>query len=700
MSALPPFSKFFRILMVEDNPDDAFLILHTLRTSFPNAECTHAAGKAELIAALDANLRPDIVLSDWSLPQFNGLAALEMVRAREIDAPFIIVSGKIGEEAAINAIKQGVYDYVLKDNLARLPTAIQHALDYRENEKKAKIDNALIALQATALSVAPTAIAVLDTNGVVEWVNQAFEELTGYANKDVLGFSADKFCISPDFLPLESIRNDPAAQKEYSCNGMEGKKDGSLYIEERKICPVIDQDGTLSHIVLIKKDVTSIEQKRKELELDILFSNSLQQSKSPEGLCVNVISLMKEQFPEAKPTICLYTDGTAKIKKCFGEKLSEHEDNHEDTIESRAGLPPDRNRPNAEKYNTGAHGIRYEITMGEERIALFQVTCSCQSPLDHKKLFAQLAHQMESSLQRMIAQQKVSAQIKNISFLKLISRTINTAMDFETVVGSLLKQIMRFLDSDAVALYLNSGKETGELICRAQCGFNTNLIEQVHIKYGQPYVGIAAEEQRIISVSRFDDIDPQGLFATLIRAEGFVSQHCAPIIIAGKTTGVLEVFQRKPFTPRSEWLILFDAIASQTGLALDYNALYADLQKAYLDLELSYEATIEGWSSAMDFRDQETEGHSKRVASLAISLAARLGIAEEEIVRIGRGALLHDVGKIGIPDSILKKAGPLTDSEWVLMKQHPKIANEMLSRIPYLKESLDIPLYHHEKWDG
>lgn len=696
MPALPPFSKFFRILMIEDNPDDAFLILHTLRTNFPNAECTHAAGKAELIAFLDADLRPDIVLSDWSLPQFNGLAALEIVRAKAIDAPFIIVSGKIGEEVAINAIKQGVYDYVLKDNLARLPTAIQHALDYRENEKKAKIDNALIALQATALRVAPTAIAVLDTSGAVEWVNQAFEELTGYANKEVLGFSADKFCISSDFLPLESIRNDPAAQKEYSCDGMERKKDGSLYIEERKICPVIDQDGSLSHIVLIKKDVTSIEQKKKELELDILFSTILHQSKSPEGLCVNAISLLKGQFPEAKPMICLYTDGTAKIKKWFGEKPSEHGDD----IETSDGRPSDRDRPFAEKHNTGTHGVRYEITMGEERIALFQVSCSCQSPLDHKKLFAQLAHQLESALQRMIAQQKVSAQIRNISFLKLISRTINTAMDFETVVGSLLKQIRRFLDSDAIALYLNSGKETGELICRAQSGFRTNLIEQVHIKYGQAYVGIAAEEQRIISVSRFDDIDQQGQLARLLHAEGFLSQHCAPIIIGGKTTGVLEVFQRKPFTPGSEWLILFDAIATQTGLALDYNALYADLQKAYLDLELSYEATIEGWSSAMDFRDQETEGHSKRVASLAISLAARLGIKEEEIARIGRGALLHDVGKIGIPDSILKKAGPLTDSEWVLMKQHPKIANEMLSRIPYLKESLEIPLYHHEKWDG
>ena len=488
----------------------------------------------------------------------------------------------------------------------------------------------------------------------------------------MLGFDAGKFCLSTDYLPLESLRNDPAARKEYYCDGVESKKDGSLYIEERRICPVIDQDGTLSHIVIIKKDVTAIEQKKKELELDIVFSNILQQSKSPEGMCANMISLLRGQFPEAKPMICLYTDGTVKINKWYGEKLAEEE-----------------NGP----------GFRYEIGGGEEKIALFRISCADKSPFDLNKIFEQLAHQLENALQRMIAQQKISTQIRNISFLKLISRTINTAMDFETVVGSLLKQILRFLDSDAIALYLND-KESGGLVCRAQSGFNTILIEEAHIKYGQAYVGIAAEEQRIISVSCFSDIDPKSQLATLLHAEGFLSQHCAPIIIGGKTTGVLEVWQRKVFAPSPEWLILFDAIASQTGLALDYNTIYADLQKAYLDLEISYEATIEGWSSAMDFRDQETEGHSKRVASLAISLASRLQIPEEEITRISWGALLHDVGKIGIPDSILKKTGPLSDSEWVLMKQHPKIANEMLSRIPYLRGSLDIPLHHHEKWDG
>jgi len=124
------------------------------------------------------------------------------------------------------------------------------------------------------------------------------------------------------------------------------------------------------------------------------------------------------------------------------------------------------------------------------------------------------------------------------------------------------------------------------------------------------------------------------------------------------------------------------------------------LQKAHKRLLDAYEATIEGWSHAMDLRDRETEGHSRRVAELTIRLAQAMEMSEEEIVHIRRGALLHDMGKIGIPDSILHKPDKLTDIEWEVMQKHPQFAFKMLGSIEYLRESLDIPYFHHEKWDG
>ena len=125
-----------------------------------------------------------------------------------------------------------------------------------------------------------------------------------------------------------------------------------------------------------------------------------------------------------------------------------------------------------------------------------------------------------------------------------------------------------------------------------------------------------------------------------------------------------------------------------------------NVEQEHKKLQMAYEATIEGWSHAMDLRDKETEGHTQRVTELTLKIAHALHVGEEEQTHIRRGALLHDIGKLGIPDSILLKEGKLTDEEWVLMRKHPVHAHEMLSQIEYLRPALDIPYSHHEKWDG
>jgi len=124
------------------------------------------------------------------------------------------------------------------------------------------------------------------------------------------------------------------------------------------------------------------------------------------------------------------------------------------------------------------------------------------------------------------------------------------------------------------------------------------------------------------------------------------------------------------------------------------------LQRAHSDLQDAYDKTIEGWVLALDLRDKETEGHTQRVTNMTERLARALGFTEEEITHIRRGALLHDMGKMGIPDEILQKPGPLTDDEWVIMRKHPEMAYQMLSQIKYLKDAITIPYYHHERWDG
>jgi len=125
-----------------------------------------------------------------------------------------------------------------------------------------------------------------------------------------------------------------------------------------------------------------------------------------------------------------------------------------------------------------------------------------------------------------------------------------------------------------------------------------------------------------------------------------------------------------------------------------------DLQQAHNQLRDAYERTIEGWVRALDLRDRETEGHTQRVTEITVRVATQLGFSEEELSHIKRGALLHDMGKIAIPDEILQKPGPLNEAEWERMRQHPQYAYDMLAPIEYLRPALEIPYYHHERWDG
>jgi PAS domain S-box-containing protein len=124
------------------------------------------------------------------------------------------------------------------------------------------------------------------------------------------------------------------------------------------------------------------------------------------------------------------------------------------------------------------------------------------------------------------------------------------------------------------------------------------------------------------------------------------------------------------------------------------------LQTAHQNLEEAYDRTIEGWIRALDLRDREMEGHTQRVTEMTLKMARALGLPESEIIHVRRGALLHDIGKIGIPDEITKKAGPLNEQEWELMRKHPQYAYDMLFPIPYLRPALDIPYCHHERWNG
>jgi len=384
-----------RVVIVEDQAADAELMVLHLEDEGYAPDWTRVETEAELIAALEPP--PDLVLSDWRLPRFSGLHALEVHLARTPDVPFIVVSGSIGEEAAIDVLRRGAADYVIKDRASRLGQVVRRALDDRRLRHERERAAATIMLQVAALEAAANGIAITDLDGRIEWVNPAFSALTGYDATDAVGRNPRELVRSGmherEFFT--QLWDTILAGRTWHGELQNRRKDGTVYNEEQTITPVRDAGGRLTHFIAIKLDIT--ERKTRERQLAVLAE---------------------------------------------------------------------------------------------------------------------------------------------------------------------------------------------------------------------------------------------------------------------------------------------------------------DMLRSTLELSAAYETTIEGWSHALDLRDKETEGHTLRVTELTMRLARAAGIPEEELLHVRRGALLHDIGKMGVPDAILLKPGKLTDDEWVIMRKHPQFAWDLLHPIAFLRPALDIPFCHHEKFDG
>ena len=173
-----------------------------------------------------------------------------------------------------------------------------------------------------------------------------------------------------------------------------------------------------------------------------------------------------------------------------------------------------------------------------------------------------------------------------------------------------------------------------------------------------------------------------------------------PMFAKGQIIGLVQALSYRPARFQITDTALLSLVANTAAIAIQNARLAQNLEKTNLDLNQTYEATIDGWTRALELRDFTTERHTHRVVNLTLELAKKLGMETNELVRVRRGAQLHDIGKMGIPDNILLKPGPLDESEWRVMRRHPIYAYELLRPIPRFSEIIEIPYCHHEKWDG
>ncbi len=425
--------KPLQVLIVEDQPDDAELMVMRLEEEGFNPKWKRVQTEQDYLKALEE--QPDLILADWSLPQFSGLRALELMNERGLNIPFILVSGSIGEEAAINALHQGACDYILKERSKRLGQAVRRTLDSRRYQQE--------------------------------------------------------------------------------------------------------------------KEHAEADLKKRLAELEVLYN---------------------------------------------------------------------------------------------------------------------------------------------------ISSSLRYLDNLEAILSSLLEQTLAALETAAGAIWLEK-PEDGNLYMVSAKDWFTQMDDQICLQPGEGIVGATFVNGKPYTSPEFIRDPHISVHGRLKTPPGW-GGACLPIHSGHNMIGAMVIAVKLPREITSEEIKLLSSIAEMAGIAVHRIRLFGGLQASEAALVEAYDETIQGWAAALELRDHETEGHSERVTEMTLALAKKLGFNEEQLTHIYRGALLHDIGKMGVSDTILLKPGPLDDREWEVMRHHPIYAYQVLAPISYLKPALNIPYCHHEKFDG
>jgi PAS domain S-box-containing protein len=299
--------------------------------------------------------------------------------------------------------------------------------------------------------------------------------------------------------------------------------------------------------------------------------------------------------------------------------------------------------------------------------------------------------------QRIKAEQKIRQQLLQLDTLHRIDNLITANLSLPDLLNDVLEEVRTALKADGAAIYTFSSPEM--LRCVALCG-NPGFRDEAAIEIPRALFPELTQGKRIVFDAEKADLNRQVIIRNRISQHGFTGYAGEPLSASGKVKGILEVYYRQPFENTDDWSTLFSRLSAQVTVAVVKRQLFNNLQDAYVELNQAYDQTLAGWVAALELREKETATHSRLVVDMTVRLAHMMGIKSDDLMHVWRGAYLHDIGKMAIPDSILLKPGPLTEEEWEVMRQHPSLAYQMLSGVSYLKPALDIPYGHHEKWDG
>jgi len=569
-------------------------------------------------------------------------------------------------------------------------------------------------LQSSALNAAADGMVISGINNIIEWVNPAFCQMVGYTKEECIGHDITSI-LDSDLNPktlYEKMRSTLNSGKIWHGQLLQKRKDGTHFVQEQLITPVRDNEGKITHFIDVLRDVSERERREQELHLVAEISAALRTAENRNQIIQNLLDALIQYFEVEGTSIQIIDydrelfiteEGRGIWKNLKGlERPLKQGVSYQVFLNQKSFLTKalERDVPAQDtQFMENCTSLAAAPLITKKRVmGLLWIGSARNLGENDLRLLTAAANIAANALQRAELFEQSLQKVDQLDALRIIDQTINSSLDLQFTLNVILEQTKRLLGVDTIAI-LRYHEREGILKVAADRGFNHEGLGITEIPTNDELIKKILNHPEILEENELPAYEKTQLLEYL-EANGFIGSHSVPLIINDEIKGVLVVFHRQAYTATQEWKNIFENIAAQTAIAIDHSELLMGLQSANVNLMKAYDETIEGWAHALEIRDQETEGHSRRVTDMTITLARLMGVEENQIEDIKRGALLHDIGKMSIPDSILNKPGPLDTNEWIMMREHPTIAYHLLQSIDYMKNALVIPYCHHEKWDG
>ncbi len=688
-----------KLLYVEDDPFDADLTRRALSKVAPGAILDIARTQSEALQFLRGDHDYDLMLTDLRLPDGSGFELLAYVRENRLPMAVVVITGQGDEEIAVSVLKAGADDYLIKgqDYLEHLSLTLESALE-RYRAEVARLER-------------PLRVLFLESNPPdIENTRRHFANHAHHIHLEFVGTIAEvERLMSQASTPLEY----DAILLDYSLHDLDAL---SLLKDLRQVrgldLPIILVTGHGNEEIAaqaLRLGASDYVVKSPDylFRLPGLLENAyhraqLQREQDALRASEERFRRLAENAPDiiyrfrVRPILSLDYVSPA-VEAVIGYSVDEllvdnrqvfklvHPNDRKVWLDVLKGKAPGRT-PVTIRFQ---HRDGALLWLEGRNVPIYD---SNGDLIAHEGIIRDVTERKQ-------AEEHIQRQLQRLNALRTVDTAITVSLDLQVTLNVLLEHVIMQLGVDAAAVLLFD-QNTQTLSYSAGIGFRSRAMEDVHLRLGEGNAGQAAFQRRTIHMpDRAALLSPDG-FSDWLTEENFIAYYGTPLIAKGQVKGVLEVYHRSALDPDPEWLSFYETLAGQAAIAIDNAELFENLQRANLELTLAYDTTLEGWVRALDLRDKEIKGHTQRVTEMTLRLARAMGVNEVSLHHIQRGALLHDIGKMAIPDDILHKPGPLSEEEWDIMQKHPVYSYELISRIGYLRPALDIPYSHHERWDG